>query len=72
MIEADGKWPEDLTRTRAAFLAREDEEALEPLGFRCLLMLASLYRLWATTRLNHLEPWVEQWSMEEILAGVAG
>ena len=53
-------------------MAKEEEEALEPLGFRCLLMLPSLYRLWAWTRLSRLEPWVEQWSMEEIFAGVGG
>ena len=59
MIEENGKRPQDLTHTRAAFRAEEEEEALDPLGFRCLLMLPSLYRLWARTRWPHLEPWVD-------------
>ena len=44
-IEETGTWPKDLLHAGAAFLAKEDEEALDPLGFRCLLMLPAIYRL---------------------------
>ena len=44
-IEETGTWPKDLLHARAAFLATEEEEALDPLGFRCLLMLPAIYRL---------------------------
>ena len=72
IIEEGGAWPEHLTHTRAAFLAKEEGEALDPLCFRCLLMMPSIYRLWARTRLSHLEPWVDGWATEEIYAGVGG
>ena len=35
-------------------------------------MLPALYRLWASTRLAQLEPWVDEWCMEEMYAGVGG
>ena len=56
MVEETGQWPAALTHCRAAFLAKEEAESLDPLGFRVLLMLPAVYRLWARLRLNHLEP----------------
>ena len=35
-------------------------------------MLPAIYRLWAGTRLSHLEPWVDAWALEEIYAGIGG
>ena len=35
-------------------------------------MIPAVYRLWARTRLSHLEPWVDSWALEEIYAGVGG
>ena len=44
-IEVNGGWPQEITHVRAAFLSKEEEEALDPPGFRCLLMLPAVYRL---------------------------
>ena len=52
-VEETGSWPKDLTHCGAAFLAKEEVDSLDPLGFRVLLMLPAIYRLWARTRLSH-------------------
>ena len=35
-------------------------------------MLSGVYRMWSKTRLRHLQPWVEAWTLPEMLAGVEG
>ena len=35
-------------------------------------MLRAVYRLWVKKRLRRLTPWVEDWSTDEIFAGVPG
>ena len=45
---------------------------MDPLEHRVLLMLPSVYRLWGKTRLRHLEPWVAEWTVDELYAGVGG
>ena len=35
-------------------------------------MMPTMYRLWAKTRLRHLEPWVKTSAVDEICAGVGG
>ena len=61
-----------MRNTRVAFLPKGEEGPLEPQSYRVLLMLPSVYRLWAKTRLRHLTPWVEDWRTEEMYAGVPG
>ena len=33
-------------------------------------MLASVYRLWGKVRLAHLQPWIDDWNLPEIYAGI--
>ena len=35
-------------------------------------MLPAVYRMWAKVRLKHLAPWVQQWQLEGMFAGVEG
>ena len=72
IIEDGAPWPEQMTTARAAFLPKEEEHFLEPDAYRVLLMLPAVYRLWARTRLGHLEPWTRMWAMEEMFSGVPG
>ena len=72
MIEAGASWPEETKVARAAFLAKDEEPDLDPLAYRVLLMLATAYRTWAKIRLEHLQPWISTWALEEIYAGVEG
>ena len=61
-----------LVAARAAFLPKEEDNLLEPAAYRVLLMLPATYRLWARTRLKHLEPWVMAWATEEMFSGAPG
>ena len=45
---------------------------MDPLEYRVLLMLSSVYRLLGKVRLRHLEPWIGEWAVEELYAGVSG
>ena len=72
LIENNGKWPEQMKSARAAFLPKEEEDPLEPQSYRVLLMLPTVYRLWAKTRLRHIAPWVNDWRTDEMFAGVPG
>ena len=58
LIEEGAEWPKQMKTARAAFLPKDDECLLNPEAYRVLLMLPAVYRLWARTRLKHLEPWV--------------
>ena len=46
-IEQGAPWPEALLSARAFFLAKDTNDALNPLAYRVLLMLPSIYRTWA-------------------------
>ena len=46
-IEEGASWPEQTTKARAAFLAKEEESDLDPLSYRVLLMLATAHMMLA-------------------------
>ena len=71
-IEGKGTWPSQMRTARAAFLPKDEEDPLEPESYRVLLMLPSIYRIWAKTRLRHMTPWVVDWQLEEMFSGVPG
>ena len=71
-IEEGATWPKQMQNARAAFMSKDEEDTLNPAAYRVLLMLPAVYRLWARTRLAHLQPWVEQWSLPEMFAGIEG
>ena len=71
-IEEEGKWPTPCTRGRASFLSKDSEDTLNPLAYRVLLILPTLYRRWASLRLHDLGPWTATWAMPEMCAGVEG
>ena len=35
-------------------------------------MLPAIYRMWSKTRLGHLAPWIAEWALPEMYAGVEG
>ena len=71
-IENGASWPEQLTSAGAAFLSKNPNDELNPLAYRVLLMLPALYRMLSKTRLRHLPPWIAEWAMPEMHAGVEG
>ena len=65
MVEDGVDWPEPMQIARAAFMAEEEGTDLDPLSYRVLLMLPSVYRLCATIRLTHMQPWIQTWTTPE-------
>ena len=72
IIEKGGRWPQQMEKARAAFMAKDEDDPLNPLAYPVLLMLPSAYFLWTRTRLRHMQPWVAQWATDEMFAGVEG
>lgn len=62
-IEQGTPWPRQLTTARAAFLSKDPDDSLNPLAYCVRLMLPSIYRMWAKTRLRHLQPWMDEWTL---------
>ena len=53
-------------------MEKEPEDRLNPLAYRVLQLLPNLYRRWAAMRLKDLAPWVEEWRLDKMFAGVGG
>ena len=45
---------------------------MDPMDYRVLLMLSSVYRVYGKVRLAQLQPWIDSWNMPEIYAGIEG
>ena len=71
-IEKGAKWPTQLNGPRVAFMSKDEDDELDPLAYRVLLMLPAVYRMWARTRLAHMQPWIADWTTPEMFAGVQG
>ena len=71
-IEEGAQWPTDLTQGRAAFLSKDSHNTEDPLACRVLLILPTIYRRWATTRLKSLQSWIYLWQRDDMFAGVEG
>ena len=67
MVDDGGKWPMQYRNARAIFLSKGEEEDLDALGYRALLMLNTTYRTWAKVRLRQLEQWINTWVVDEIM-----
>ena len=72
MIEEGKAWPKQMNVARAAFLPKGETNSQDPLEYRVLLMLPGVYRMYTKTRLRHLAPWVKEWQLEGMFAGVEG
>ena len=71
-VEAGSNWPSQMNESRAAFMAKDEEDELNPLAYRVLLMAPSIYRMCARAFAAHLQPWIAQWTTPEIFAGMEG
>lgn len=70
MIKQGAEWPEQMCSASLAFLTNDLNDTLEPLPYRVLLMLPSVYRMWSKTRLRHLNPRLAAWALPEIYVGI--
>ena len=69
-IEDGGSWPVDLTNAKAAYLAKDPNRLEDPLAYRVLMILPTVYRRWASTRLGDMDQWVRSWQKPTMFAGV--
>ena len=72
MIEDQGRWPEAALHARAAYMEKDEDDAHNPLAYRVLLIMPTIYRKWATVRLQQLQSWIDRWALEEMYAGTKG
>ena len=69
-IEAGSPWPRSATHALIAYLEKEGAELGCVMSYRPITVTSPIYRAWATTRLRSLEPWVREWALPEMHAGV--
>ena len=72
VVESGADWPKDLKCAKAAYLSKDPDKIDDPLEYRVLLILPTLYRRWASARLNDLKPWIRLWQLHSMYAGVEG
>ena len=70
MIESGTGRPKVLRHVKGATLAKTEGQSYDPLDFRILMIMPAVYRKWAALRLRQLAPWVSEWALDEMYAGV--
>lgn len=68
-IEDGYGWPDGAEHARAAYLAKNLNQSDNPLEYRVLMILPSLYRRWASTWLEAVKGWTDDWGMNDSYAG---
>ena len=58
LIELGCDWPKDVCSAKAAYLSKDTNDLTDPLKYRVVLILPTLYRKWASTRLKDMKDWV--------------
>ena len=69
-IEDGSPWPRSANHALIAYLEKDGAEAGFVMSYRPITITAPIYRSWATMRLQSLEPWVREWALPEMHAGV--
>ena len=69
-VEGGANWPEGTRHGRAAYLAKDPEELEDPLGYRPLLVLPHVYRVWSGFRLRCIKPWITTWATPHTFSGI--
>ena len=69
-IEVGHEWLEQMCSVTVAFLLIDANGDDNPFAFWVLLIMPTLYRRWATMRLDDLEHWISTWAHPAMMAGV--
>ena len=56
LIEAGSPWPDGTRHAQASFLPKAPTNLADPIAYRVLLILPTIYRKWAATRLRTRYP----------------
>ena len=71
-IEKGAPWPRPTEHARVAFLEKEGAQVGKVMSYRPLAISASIYRSWASLRLEDMDEWIRTWALPETFAGVPG
>eukprot|EP00973_Karenia_brevis_P045722 6331493-Karenia_brevis.AAC.1 len=70
LVEEGHPWPQQLSHHKAVLVSKNPDNPFAPLEQRILQLMSEVYRLWAKTRLEHLQPWISKWALPEMHAGL--
>ena len=71
LVEDSGVWLDGLLDAYIAMIPKTDGDAT-PLGQRPLSLLLVVYRIWASTRMVHLEGWFKSWVPDSVFSAGGG
>ena len=57
-IEAGCKWPTGTRKARAAYFAKDESQAADPMQYRVLLIMSHVYKRFASVRLQDISEWI--------------
>ena len=69
-IEKGAPWPRSSTHARIVFLEKSGAQIRQVMSYRPLTITSPLYRCWGTMRLECMSPWVREWALPEMHAGI--
>eukprot|EP00969_Alexandrium_andersonii_P119201 5269918-Alexandrium_andersonii.AAC.1 len=67
-----GIWPRPTRVGKRVYIAETAPPSLDAAEHRGLLILSAIYRTWGTLRLRQVQPWVAQWQVDQLHAGIKG
>eukprot|EP00969_Alexandrium_andersonii_P162200 7169210-Alexandrium_andersonii.AAC.1 len=70
-LEAGARLPAQLLQARCAWLSKTHTASSDPMSYRGLLLLSTVYRNYAE-RLFHLRAWISAWSPPGLFSGCKG
>ena len=71
LVEDHGVWPDGLLDAYITMIPKTDGDAT-PLGQRPLSVLPVVYRIWASSRMLHLESWFKSWVPDSVFSAGGG
>ena len=69
-IEMGAPWPKSSTHARVVFLEKIGAQIGQAMSYRPLTITSPLYRCWGTMRLECMSPWIREWALPEMHAGI--
>ena len=71
-IEQGAAWPAAANHAKASYLVKDEKKLDDPLSYRGLLITTLIYRIYASVRLGDMSPWIQEWALPCMFAGVPG
>ena len=68
--EAGAPWSRTSTHAKIVFLEKIGAQMGQAMSYRPLTITSPLYRCWGTMRLECMSPWIREWALPEMHAGI--